>query len=146
MIESTNGEHAKETAASGFSNAGTITLTNSEANANNAGLVITSGTLSNSGAIKVELAIGGARTLQGAITNTGTVAINQSTSYNGSKALFTNSGALTLAAGKALVLSSESSFVNGTGASIAAGEGAEVQVEPAPPSPRALARHRDRSP
>ena len=49
----------------------------------------------NSGTIAVEPANGGSRTLQGSITNTGSIAINANTAYSGPKHLLTNEGALT---------------------------------------------------
>ena len=88
MLESTNGEHQKTTASASFTNAGTITLTKSETNNNNARLAITSGnTLTNSGTITSEAAEGtGHRFLEGSITNTGTLNIDSDTEYNTSKA------------------------------------------------------------
>ena len=129
VIESTNSEHAKETAASGFSNAGTITLTNSETNANNAGLVITAGTLTNSGTINSEKAIGGTRTIQGNLTNTGTLAINANTAYPAEKTL-TNAGAINIATAVALNVSGKSTVSNESGGMIAAtGTGALIDTD-----------------
>ncbi len=130
VLESTNGEHEKTTAASSFTNAGTITLTNSETNGNNAALEISSGTLTNSGTITSEAAIGGQRTLQGNITNTGTLALNANTAYNLSNALLTNEGTIDIAAGKQLTVSGDGSVTNGSGGKIVAGEGADVLLEP----------------
>jgi hypothetical protein len=48
-IESTVSEHARVTVGAGFTNAGTITLTNGDHAGNNATLVISTGTLANSG-------------------------------------------------------------------------------------------------
>jgi hypothetical protein len=129
VLESTNGEHVKTTAAASFTNAGTITLTNSETSANNATLVISSGTLTNSGTITTEKAVGGQRSLQGSITNTGTLAINTNTSYNGSSAALTNEGALNLAEGVALTVSNAGSVANNAG-NIAAGATGDVLMEP----------------
>jgi hypothetical protein len=129
-IESTVFAHAKETAATSFSNAGSITLTNGDSSANNATLAITSGTLSNSGTITTQPASGGQRVLLGNLTNTGTLQINANTTYNGKSALLSNEGALNLAEGKALTVSEKGSVVNGTGGKIAATGSGVVQMEP----------------
>jgi hypothetical protein len=118
IIESTCGENSTETAASSFSNAGTITLTNGDGCADNATLAITEGALANTGKLVVEPAIGGARFLQGNITNTGTLAIKANTTYNTKNALLTNEGALNLAEGTQLNVSSGGSVTNGAGGSI----------------------------
>jgi hypothetical protein len=117
-IESTIGEHAKVTVGAGFSNAGSITLTNGDTASNNATLVISTGTLSNSGTITTEPAHGGARTIQGNITNTGTIAINANTSYSGASAVLMNEGAINLAEGKELAVSNKGSVTNGSGGKI----------------------------
>jgi hypothetical protein len=119
-IESTGGENAKTTAATGFTNGGSITLTNGDSSGNSATLVISSGTLKNSGTITSELAIGGTRTLQGNVTNTGTLQINANTAYSGLSAALSNEGALDIAEGKVLTVSEKGSLTNGTGGKIAA--------------------------
>jgi hypothetical protein len=130
-IESTSGEHAVETAAASLSNAGTVVLTNGDSAANNATLVMTSpATLSSSGSIKVETASGGQRSIQGNVTNTGTLAVNAGTSYNGTKATLTNEGAITVANEKALTVSNEGALVNGSGGSITTTGSGTVQMEP----------------
>ncbi len=130
VIESINGEHATVTAAAGFTNAGSITLTSSETSSNHAYLAISSGTLTNSGTITTEPTDNGPRAILGNLTNTGTLAINQTTSFSSTSALLTNDGAIKLASAEQLVLSNGAAFVNGTGGSIAAGEGAAVDLEP----------------
>jgi hypothetical protein len=86
VLESTNGEHEKTTASTSFTNAGTITLTKSETNNNNARLTITTGTLTNSGTITSEAAEGTShRYIEGSITNTGTLNINSDTEFNSTK-------------------------------------------------------------
>ncbi len=129
-IESTGGENALTTAAVGFTNAGSITLTNGDASGNAASLVVTSGTLTNSGTIAIEQANGGARTLQGGLTNTGSIAINANTAYSGAKHLFTNEGTLSIAEGKQLTVSGENSVSNATGGKIIATGSGLVQLEP----------------
>jgi hypothetical protein len=128
-IESTVGEHARVTVGAGFTNAGSITLTNGDTASNNATLVISSGTLTNSGTITTELAHGGARTIQGNITNTGTIAINANTSYSATEATLLNNGAIDIATGVALSAPSKPTISNETGGTIAAaGTGALVQT------------------
>jgi hypothetical protein len=123
QVESTCGEHALTTAPSGFTNGGTITLTNGDSCGNNATLAITEGTLTNSGKLVTEVSHGGARTLQGNVTNTGTLAINANTAYNGKNALLTNEGALNVAEATQLTVSNGGSVTNGTGGAITANGG-----------------------
>ena len=127
-IESTSSENAKTTAAASFSNGGSISLTNGDTASNGATLAISSGTLSNSGTITTEVGVGGQRSLQGNITNTGTLQINANTSYNGKSALLTNEGALDTAEGKVLTVSEKGAVVNGAGGKIAATGTANVFV------------------
>jgi hypothetical protein len=129
-IESTCGEHAFATAAASFTNAGTITLTNDEGCGNNATLIVSAGTLTNSGKLVTEPANGGARSLQGSITNTGTLAIKVSTAYNGPDAVLTNEGVLSLSEGTQLTVSNSGSFTNGTGGAITAPGGSDVLMDP----------------
>ncbi|MHB8233936.1 MAG: beta strand repeat-containing protein, partial [Solirubrobacteraceae bacterium] len=129
-IESTGGENAKTTASASFTNAGSITLTNADASANSATLVVSSGTLTNSGTLTTEPAAGGNRTIQANVTNTGTLQINASTAFNGSSKSLTNEGALNLAEAKQLTLSEKSSFTNGSGGKIVATGSAVVLMEP----------------
>jgi hypothetical protein len=128
-IQSTCGENAVTTAAASFTNAGSITLTNGDGCGDNATLTVSAGTLTNSGKIVTEVPAGGTRTIQGNLTNTGTLSINASTSYNGTSALLTNEGALNVAEGKTLTVSEKGSVTNGTGGSIVGTGGAYVAVE-----------------
>ena len=129
-IESINAEHSYLTAAASFTSAGTITLTSTEASANQAALIVSAGTLSNSGSINVEAGVGGPRFLEGNLTNTGTIAINATTKYDAKAVALTNQGALNLATGTQLLVTNESSVTNGTGGSIAATGSGNVQLEP----------------
>ncbi|MFI5003843.1 MAG: hypothetical protein ACHQE6_02395 [Solirubrobacterales bacterium] len=103
LIESTCGEHAKTTAAASFSNGG-----------------------ENSGT--TEPAHGGQRTLQGNLTNTGTLAVNANTSYNASSATLTNEGAIDLAEGTLLSVSGNATVSNNGGTIAGAGSGALSQT------------------
>ncbi|MBA3807630.1 MAG: hypothetical protein H0X28_04420, partial [Solirubrobacterales bacterium] len=129
-IESINSEHSYLTAAVGFTNAGSITLTSTETTPNQAALIVSTGTLTNSGSISVEAGVGGLRFLEGSITNTGTITINQTTKYPASSALLTNEGAIKLAAGTQLIVTGAGTVTNGAGGSIVAGENAAVLIEP----------------
>jgi hypothetical protein len=124
-IESTCGENAVAT-AEGVTSAGTITLTNGDGCGNNATLSIPSGTLTNSGKISTEPEHGGVRAIQGNLKNTGKLAINAATAYNGADALLTNGGAVVLAESKQLSLSSGASFTNVAGGKITANPGSDV--------------------
>jgi Bacterial Ig-like domain (group 3)/PKD domain len=130
-IQSTNSEHTTTTAPASFTNAGTITLTKSETNNNDARLEISAGTLTNSGTITSEAAEGaGRRTIEGNLTNTGTLNIDSSTEYDAANAIFTNEGTINLAEGTTLRVSNDGSISNGTGGQIAAGPAANVLLEP----------------
>jgi hypothetical protein len=130
LIESTGTENAKTTASTGFTNSGSITLTNGDGSGNNATFVLSSGTLANKGTITTEQANGGVRTLQGNIKNTGTLAINATTSYNGVSAVLTNEGTLNVAEGKQLTVSNKGSIVNGSGGKIVGAGNGLVFLEP----------------
>jgi fibronectin-binding autotransporter adhesin len=117
-IESTCSENAVATAGASFTNAGAIALTNGDGCGNTATLVVSAGTLTSSGKIVTELANGGARTLQGNITNTGKLTIKANTAYNGAAALLTNEGEIALSEGTQLTVSNTGSVVNGAGGKI----------------------------
>lgn len=104
-IESTCAENATASAGASFTNAGSITLTNFEACANNATLALASGTLTNGGTITTEAANGGQRNLQGSLTNTGTLAINANSTYSGASAPLTNDGVINVGAADTLNVS-----------------------------------------
>jgi hypothetical protein len=126
LIQSTCSEHVYATAATGLVNAGTIKLTNADGCGDNATLTISTGTLANSGKLVTEPAHGGTRTLQGSITNTGTIAINVNTAYNGTEGVLINEGAVNLAEATQLTISNKGSFTNGAGGKIAATGSADV--------------------
>jgi fibronectin-binding autotransporter adhesin len=129
-IQSTCGENAAVTAPTGFTNGGSIALTNGDGCGDNATLTVSAGTLTSTGTISSEQVNGGARTLQGNLTNQGTLAINANTSFNGASGVLTNEGALNVAEGKTLTVSNSSSVTNGTGGKIAAGATGVVFLEP----------------
>jgi hypothetical protein len=120
LIQSTCGENAKLTAASGFTNGGSVGLGKGDGCGNNATLLASAGTLSNSGTITTEQGPG-QRNLQGNLTNTGTLAINVSAGYNGVKGVLLNQGAINIAEGLQLSVTGGNAVTNGTGGSISAG-------------------------
>ncbi len=119
-LQSTCTENAKITAASGFANGGTLAMTNGDSCGNNVTIAIPSGVLANSGKIAIENLHGGERTIEGSLTNTGTLAVNANTSFDGKSAALTNEGAIDVAENRALSLSKAASFTNGAGGSIVA--------------------------
>jgi hypothetical protein len=127
-VASSNSVNADLTTSSGIANGahGAIVLTNSETAANN---VTIAGPITNAGTITTEKAVGGQRSLQGALTNTGTLAINTPTSYNGSKAVLSNEGAIDVATGVALTGTVETTVENGTGGKIVATGSGLVDME-----------------
>src|SRR5207248_2533147 len=71
------------TSSAGFTNAGTIVLTNTQRTINlQSTLAISSGTLTNTGAIDFEPGTGGPRRLSGNLTNSGSLAVDTSTTYD----------------------------------------------------------------
>ncbi len=93
--------------------------------------VTIAGPIANGGTLTSAVGDGeGSRYLDGSLTNTGTLAIAYSASFDSSKAVLTNDGALTIANGARLTLESESSAVNGTGGSIAGGTTGYLLAQP----------------
>jgi hypothetical protein len=127
-IESTCSENVTATAAASFTNAGTMKLTNADGCGDNATLTISEGTLTNTGKLITEHAAGGARTVQGNLTNTGTLSFNVSTAYSGASGTLTNEGALDVAEGNQLNVSGNNAVVNGAGGNITAPNGAYVSM------------------
>jgi hypothetical protein len=122
-IESTCSENAVATAASGFTNAGAITLTNREGCKDNARLTVSSGTLTNSGTITSDESALSERVIQGNLTNTGMLAINTNTAYNASGATLKNSGTVTVSgAGVVLSATNGATISNEAGGTIAGPE------------------------
>ena len=88
------------TAPAGFTNAGSIELTNVEGICaeSRARSLSWSGTLTNTGTLTSNFgAAGGSRTLNGSLTNSGAVNIDSDTSFEGSSAVFTNKKTVTVA-------------------------------------------------
>ncbi len=125
-IQSTCSENALATAAASFTNAGSITLTNGDGCGNSATLATTTGTLTNSGKLTTEVDHGGARAIEGNLTNTGTLAIGANTSYDGKGASLQNEGAIEVTETKQLTVSNSGSLTNASGGSIGVGTGADV--------------------
>jgi hypothetical protein len=130
LIENNTNQNAAVTASASFTNAGKITLTDAPGdNGESVTLALTAGTLTNTGTITTVEDAGGARFLQGSLTNKGTLAINTNTAYNASKATLTNEGMLNVATGKTLTVSNEGSVTNGTGGKIEGGTSGQVFLD-----------------
>jgi hypothetical protein len=94
------------TAASGFTNAGSITLTGSGCS----GLKLSSGTLTNSGTLTMDpTGPGVTRELRGSLTNSGTLNVNGATAFDQPAATLTQTGGSTTIAPGALLDTSVSS-------------------------------------
>ncbi len=117
------------TAAAGFTNAGSIELTNVEevcAESQPARLEW-SGTLTNTGKITSNFgAAGGSRALNGNLTNSGTVNIESETSFGGSGALFTNKKTVTVADEALFFTTGGQTFTDATGGSVATTSGGSL--------------------
>ncbi len=128
------GEPSIVDVAKSFANEGSLTVTSAKHGGADCGgndyatLDVESGTLSNTGTIDIEPGTGGARTLEGGLTNKGTLAIDTTTTFGGSKATLANEGAVELGSGLELSVSNNGTFTNGTGGSIAAPGGANVLI------------------
>ncbi len=128
------GEPSIVDAAKSFANEGSLTVTSAKHSGADCGgndyatLDVESGTLTNTGTLDVQPGTGGARTLEGGLTNKGTLAIDTTTTFGGSKATLTNEGAVELGAGLELSVTNSGTFTNGTGGSIAAPGGANVLI------------------
>ncbi len=81
----------------------------------------------------ITIAVGnneGSRHLNGSLTNTGTLQVNYNGSFEGSKAILKNEGAVKIAEGHRLTMEAESSFINAASGSIAAAGSGYLAVEP----------------
>ena len=116
------GAHATLTSAGGFNNSGTITLDATQTGYY-ANLVVTSGTLTNTGVLDVNETTVGLRRITADLTNNGTVNINTNTTFNKAAGQYANNGDLNIALDKTLTISGSSvNFTNAPGGTIA-GEG-----------------------
>jgi fibronectin-binding autotransporter adhesin len=117
------------TAAAGFTNAGSIELTNVEeacAESEPAQLEWP-GTLTNTGKIISNFGVaGGSRTLDGNLTNSGAVNIDSDTSFDGSSALFDNKKTVTVADEATLSTTSGQTFTEASGGSVATASGGSL--------------------
>lgn len=129
IVQSTCTENMTLSAPGGFSNAGTIILTNGDGCGNNAGINVAPGTLVNSGTLTTEPDHGGTRTIAGSVTNTGTINVNANTSLpNSSAATIANQGTIALATERSLAVTGPTAVHNEGGSVTAAGTGVLVQT------------------
>jgi len=120
------------TATTGFTNAGSIGLTNGEeicAESEPASLSW-SGILTNTGTLTSDFgAAGGGRTLNGNLTNSGAVNINGDTSFEGSGAVFSNKKTVTVANGATLSTPGGQTFTDATGGSVTTTSGGSLDFQ-----------------
>jgi hypothetical protein len=101
---SSSAGNATLTAASSFTNAGTITLQANYGYASD--LAVSSGTLTNAGTINVNPdGGGGSRTIAADLVNDGTINVNTATTLSAANGTHTNAGALNIASGASLSVS-----------------------------------------
>ena len=114
------------TAPAGFTNAGSIELTNVRGTCADSqpAQLEWSGTLTNTGTLTSAFgSAGGTRTLNGSLTNKGTVNVKSNTSFGGSSALFDNKGAVAVTKATFSTTGGQT-FDNDTGGSISTTSGA----------------------
>ncbi len=119
------------TASAGFTNAGSIELTNVEevCAESEPATLDWSGTLTNTGRITSSFgAAGGSRSLDGNLTNSGTVNIESETSYAGASALFTNKKTVTVADGATLSTTGGQTLTDATGGSVTTTSGGSLDL------------------
>ena len=112
---------AEVTAAAGFTNAGSIELTNVEGTCaeSEPTSLSWSGTLTNTGTLTSGFGVaGGTRALDGNLTNSGAVNIDSDTSFEGSGAVFSNKKTVTVADGATLLTTGGQTFTDATGGSL----------------------------
>src|SRR5439155_8758567 len=84
--------------------------------------------VANGGTIAVEPGGGGDRTLTGSLTNSGTVTIDKSISFNGSAATWLNQGATVIGDGQALSLPGGQTFTNSGGGTLTETGSGQLQL------------------
>jgi hypothetical protein len=106
---------------------GAVTMTDGELCG---GSVALDGPIANAGTIRTEPGSGGARDLQGNLTNKGTLAIGTNSTFNGSGTTLVNQGAINPAGGVQLTVSNGSSVSNGSGGKISATGSGDIFMSP----------------
>ncbi len=132
-VVATSVTHATLTLANGFTNTGNITLDNGHTQSRNATLTVTSGTLVNASGASITTEVGGnvsgARDINAAIDNQGTIDINQSTNITTTGNVATESGTIDVDTGKTLFISANTVKV-GSGTTLVGG--GEVRLNGTP--------------
>jgi len=109
-----NGATASITAATGFTNSGTINMT--APTGHTAILYVTAGTLLNESLIDIQPGAGGARTLAANLTNNDRVMINTDTTFSKASGLYTNNADFDIAAARTLTIAGSSQkFIQNAG-------------------------------
>ncbi len=116
LVQSSGNATATLTAATDFTNAGTLTLQTID-NAGDSQFVVTSGTLTNaaSGVINFNTGTGGYRRLSGNVTNNGTFNVNIDGALSKANGLFLNNATVNIEPGADLVFDMTSVFTQATG-------------------------------
>ncbi len=116
---STPGSHTTLTASQGFTNAGTIRLESINSSFRS-DLTVSTGTLTNTGAITVGQGTGGTRAIRAELINNGTVNVGKSLTVGRSGAYHVNSGTFTITSSGAVVTFTTDSgtFVNASAGTI----------------------------
>ena len=117
------------TAPAGFTNAGSIELTNVEelCTESEPASLSWSGTLTNTGKITSNFgAAGGSRELDGNLTNSGAVNIESDTSFGGPSALLTNKKTVTVADEATFFTTGGQTFTDATGGSVTTASGGSL--------------------
>ena len=113
-VQAPSGFTTALTVTDGWTNTGTIELTDAVGNTSN--LTVTNGTLVNQGAINVLAGAGGGRTITAAVNNQGTVTVSTPVTINGANRIHTNSGTIAVTGGAlTLTQSGTGSFTNQLG-------------------------------
>jgi hypothetical protein len=117
LIQSNFSEDNLTTAATGFTNGGSMTLENIEAGNNS---VKFSGAITNTGTITTDPTNGSERALNGSVINKGTLAINTNTVSTAESTTLTNEGTIDIANGVSLAISGTGDAVSDVSGAIAA--------------------------
>ncbi len=126
LVQSSCAKNANVSVES-FTNGGALTLNNGDGCSNIVALTVASGTLASSGTITSEPGVGGARSLAGKFTNSGTLQINGNTSLTGPASLLKNQGAVNIANAATFSVTGATGVENESGTITGTGTGALVQ-------------------
>ena len=121
LVHGTTASRAILTAATGFTNAGNITLESLSGTASVADLTVASGILTNLGTIDIQPGAGGFRTVSASLANRGTVNVNTRTTLSKQSGTYSNEGAFNVLPGSVLTIAGQSQVFNQSGGTLSAG-------------------------